>query len=151
MRPGAINKTSQAEVTARLHETPNGRVMMIFQDDNNDDNRKSTHLVLCVHFCSNAPQSFSNVFNKTHNLSLFWVEMHFLGWRCIYPIPRVRPGFSFNLLQWLSWIPAANDLFSPFLTFIFHFLSGFIFSRSFSLRKNDYRTNLNFQQIKILI
>ena len=65
MRPGAINKTSQAEVTARLHETPNGRIMMISQDDNNDDdNRKSTHLVPCVHFCSNALQSFLNVFNK---------------------------------------------------------------------------------------
>ena len=72
MRPGAINKTSQAEVTARLHETPNGRTMMISYDDNNDDDSwKSTHLVPCVHFCSNAPQSFSNVFNKTHNLSLF--------------------------------------------------------------------------------
>ena len=80
MRPGAINKTSQAEVTARLHETPNGRTMMISHDDNNDDDsRKSAHLVPCVHFCSNAPQSFSNEFNKTHNLSLFWVEMHFMG------------------------------------------------------------------------
>ena len=80
MRPGAINKTSQAEVTARLHETPNGRTMMISHDDNNDDDsRKSAHLVPCVHFCSNAPQSFSNEFNKTHNLSLFQVEMHFFG------------------------------------------------------------------------
>ena len=124
MRPGAINKTSQAEVTARLHETPNGRTMMISQDDNNDDdNRKSAHL---VNFCSNAPQSFSNlqfifilggdaVFGEGDAFTQFLVsDPDFLSISS-----NGFPGFPLQMIY---------SLLSTFLTFIFHFLSGFISS-----------------------